>query len=229
MTFSIVARCPRTGQVGVGALTAMVGVGKLVSHAWAGVGAVGSQATMNPYYGFDGLRLMADGVPAPEALRRVVEADPARSLRQCGMVDAEGGADAWTGEGTEDWSGHLVGDGWAVQGNRLVGPETLEATAGEFLAHPERELAERLLLALEAGEATGADRKGEQSGVIYVMDTEEYPLWDVRIDHADDPAAALRALVDEFASQLIPQVRGLPTREDPVGELARELLPDVDG
>src|SRR5690606_41894503 len=96
MTFSIVARCPRTGQVGVGALTAMVGVGKLVSHARPRVGAVATQATMNPHYGCDGLRLMADGDPAPDAARRVVEAGPARAPRQCGIVDAAGQADAGT-------------------------------------------------------------------------------------------------------------------------------------
>ena len=224
MTFSIAARCARTGQVGVGAITAMMGIGKLASHARAGVGAVATQANTNPYLGFDGLRCLVEGLDAPATLDRLIAADPGRDYRQCGIVDARGGAAAWSGSMTPSWSGHLTGPDYAAQGNRLVGRETLEEVAGAFRAAEGRPLAERILLALEAGEATGADREGATSGVVYVMDREEYPLWDVRIDHDADPAAALRRLFDEMARDLVPLVRRLSTRDDPVGDLTREQM-----
>lgn len=224
MTFSIVARCPRTGQLGVGAITAMMGVGKLVSHARPHVGAVASQASMNPYLAFDGLALMDKSCTASEALDMVIAGDPGRDVRQVGMIDARGNAAAWSGERTEDWSGHLLGDGFATQGNRLVGRVTLEAVAEAFNTHPDRDLAERLLEALEAGEETGADTKGAVSGTILVMDTEDYPLWDIRVDVAEDPAARLREIHAQFRQELLPQILRLPTREDPVGDLTREVL-----
>jgi uncharacterized Ntn-hydrolase superfamily protein len=224
MTFSLAARCARTGQLGVGALTAMMGVGKLVTYAQAGVGAVASQATMNPYLGIDGLRAMADGASAEAALRRLIENDPGRDVRQTGFVDSSGRTAAWTGEKTYDWSGHISAENVVAQGNRLVGRETLEAALESFESYPHLDLAERLLLALEAGEATGADTKGTLSGTVYVVDAEEYPLWDLRIDHADDPAVALRELFTESRDNLVPQVMNMPTRKDPMGEAARQQL-----
>lgn len=224
MTFSLVARCPRTGQLGVAALTAMVGVGKLVPHAQARVGAIASQATMNPYLGIDGLRLLSEGRGPREALDEFISRDPGRDVRQCGIVDSQGRTAAWTGSRTLDWSGHVGGDGVMAQGNRLVGRETLEEALAAFQSSPDKDLAERLLVAIEAGEATGADREGAKSGTLLVVDAEEYPLWDVRVDHADDPAAALRDLFEDMGEQLVPQVRRLPTRADPMGEAAREQL-----
>jgi uncharacterized Ntn-hydrolase superfamily protein len=208
----------------VGAVTAMMGIGKLATYAEPGTGAVASQATMNPYLGIDGLRLMADGLAADEVMRLLIREDPGRDVRQAGFVDRHGQSAAWTGDKTEQWSGHICEANVATQGNRLVGRETLEDTLAAFHEHEESELAERLLLALEAGEATGADTKGAVSGTVYVVDTEEYPLWDLRVDHADDPAAELRRLYTESLEQLIPQVKALPTRADPLGDAARQEL-----
>lgn len=227
MTFSLVARCARTGQLGVGAITAMMGVGKLATYGRARVGAVASQATMNPYLGIDGLRLLADGARPEDALSTLIEQDAGRDVRQVGMVDAQGRTAAWTGDRTPAWSGHRGADDVMAQGNRLVGPETLDATIEAFLEHAERGLAERLLLALEAGEATGADTQGALSGTIYVVDTEEYPLWDLRVDHAGDPAERLRTLYGESLERLIPEVVGLPTRADPLGDATRKALAEA--
>ena len=224
MTFSVVAHCPRTGEFGVGALTAMVGVGKLACHARAGAGAFASQATLNPYLAYDGLRLLGAGRPAQEALDMVLAGDPGREVRQCGVVDATGRVAAFTGARTIDWSGHLLGDGFAVQGNRLVGRETLEAAARAFAADPGLDLSERILRALEAGEATGADTDGALSATLTVYGVEEYPLWDLRVDHADDPAAELRRVHKQIGDQLLPAIERLPTRDDPMGALAREQL-----
>lgn len=222
MTFSVVARDARTGQIGVGAVTAMVGVGKLVPHARSRVGAVATQAMVNPYLAFDALDRLADGCGAREALDDVIAADPGRDFRQCGVLDASGRTAAWTGPRTPPWSGHLHGSDFAVQGNRLVGPQTLEAMVGAFRAAQDTELAWRIFRALQAGEETGADKDGALSATVTVMDTEAYPLWDLRVDHADDPVAALGALMEEFERQLLPTVRKLSTREDPEGQLTRE-------
>lgn len=111
-----------------------------------------------------------------------------------------------------------------AQGNRLVGVETLEETLAAFEENHDLDLAHRLLRALQAGEATGADKEGACSGSIFVMDTEAYPLWDVRVDLADDPAAALEKLVEEFEAGLVPHIRKLPTRADSVGQQAREAM-----
>lgn len=224
MTFSICALDPTNGQVGVGAITAMPGVGKLVSHARASVGAVASQATMNPYLAFDSLGLLAEGHSAERAVDEVLRRDDGRDYRQLGVMSVDGSAAAWTGPKTPDWAGHMQVDHAVAQGNRLVGPETLEALLDAFHSRDDLDLAHRLLLALEAGESTGADREGALSGAIYVMGTEEYPLWDVRIDLADDPAARLRELVGEFEEQLIPQVLKLSTKDDYVGEMTREQM-----
>jgi uncharacterized Ntn-hydrolase superfamily protein len=224
VTFSLVARCPRTGHVAVGALTAMVGVGKLACHASAQIGAVATQATTNPYLAYDALHLLAAGRPADEALAMVLAADPGREVRQVGLVDARGRVAVHTGNLTLDWSGHLVGDGCAAQGNRLVGPQTLSATVEAFLARPDLDLAERVLQALEAGEATGADREGARSATLTVMGDQLYPLWDLRVDHAPDPAAELRRLHRELEQRLLPHIARMPTRDDPLGQAAREQL-----
>lgn len=217
MTFSIVAHDPATGHVGVAAMTAMPGVGKLVAHARAGIGAAASQAMMNPYLAFDGLQLLSEGRPADEALARVVEADPGREGRQLGLVDAHGRAASHTGTLPEDWKGHRTGPHYACQGNRLAGPEVVDAAVDAYLQSEGQPLAERLLAALDAGEEAGGDTLGHRSATLAVMGTELYPLWDLRIDDADDPLAALHERHDVFARDLVPQILLLPTRADPLG------------
>jgi uncharacterized Ntn-hydrolase superfamily protein len=224
MTFSLVARCRRTGQLGVGALTAVMGVGKLVGHASPGVGAAAAQAAMNPYLAIDGLRLLTEGLDAPAALAEVVRRDPGRAVRQCTIIDRDGRTAAFTGDRTIPWSGHLEGEDVVVAGNRLVGPETLEAALEAFTAHTDQDLAERLMRGVEAGEATGADTEGARSGHVLVLGDEAYPLWDVRVDSEADPAKRLRELVEEYRRELVPEVLKLPTRRDPMGISARELL-----
>jgi uncharacterized Ntn-hydrolase superfamily protein len=224
VTFSLVARCTRTGRFGVAALTALMGVGKLVGHASSGVGAAASQAAMNPYLAIDGLRLMAEGLDAGEAMQEVIRRDPGASVRQCAFIDRAGCTAAWTGDRTIEWSGHREATDVVASGNRLVGPETLEAAVEAFTASREKDLAERLLLAIEAGEATGADTEGARSGHILVIDTEAYPVWDVRVDSVQDPAVRLRELFHEYREELVPEVLRLPTRRDPLGAAARELL-----
>src|SRR5688572_23418938 len=121
MTFSIVAKCPKTGQLGVAATTAMPAVGKLLTHAFARIGAVATQARLNPYIGIDGLDLLRQGHPAEAVVERLKQLDPRVDLRQFALVDASGGRAAWTGSKCPEWAGHHLDDGFTVQGNRLAG------------------------------------------------------------------------------------------------------------
>lgn len=224
MTFSIVARCPRSGQFGVAAATAMPAVGKLLSHAAAGAGAVATQAQVNPYLGLDGLALLRQGLSAKQALERLKDTDPCMELRQCALIDAKGDSLCWTGDKCLPWAGSLSGEQFSVQGNRLVGPQVLDAVAEAFRHAETRPLIERLIEALDAGDRCGGDRHGESSAVIYVVDKEEYPLWDIRVDHHLDPVAELRRLHKVFAREVLPEILAMPTRDNPAGLAAEDSV-----
>lgn len=224
MTFSIVARCPRSGQFGVAAATAMPAVGKLLSHAAAGIGAVATQAQINPYLGLDGLKFLAQGSSARQVLERLRHTDPAMALRQCAVVDRNGGVACWTGEDCLPWAGSLAGEQFSVQGNRLAGPQVLEAIAAAFRACAGQPLIERLIEAVAAGDREGGDRCGESSAAIYLVDTEEYPLWDIRVDHHRDPVSELRRLHRVFAEQVLPEMLKMPTRSNPYGNSGEKVI-----
>lgn len=127
MTFSIVARCPRTGRFGVAAATGANAVGQLVSHARAHIGAVATQAWTNPYIGYDGLRLLEHGYDAPTSLEMLINNDPNPQIRQAAIIDRWGNTAAWTGNETLDWKGDRQGRNFSTQGNRLAGPQVLDA------------------------------------------------------------------------------------------------------
>jgi uncharacterized Ntn-hydrolase superfamily protein len=217
MTFSIVAKCRRTGQFGIGAATAVPAVGKLLTHARARIGAVATQAKLNPYIGIDGLRYLDEGGSAREVCERLAAEDPRRQERQFAVMDRTGATAVFTGRDCIPWAGSLEHPGFSVQGNRIAGPQVLEAAAVAFDADPEASLADRLMAGLAAGDAAGGDVKGEVSATIYVMDSEEYPLWDIRVDEHADPIAELRRLHAIFREQLLPEIRTMPTRAHPGG------------
>lgn len=215
MTFSIVARCPRTGQLGVAVSTAVPAVGALCPFVRAGVGAVSTQSWVNPYLALGALDRMAAGDTAQVALDAVLASDDSRDLRQIGVVDAKGGAAAWSGERCTGWFGHLVGDGFAVQGNMLVGEATIREMVNAFTASSGLDLAERLLLALEAGQRAGGDKRGRQSASLRVHATEDYPLVDLRVDEHAHPVPELRRIYTIAALQLLPFVNGMPRKGGP--------------
>jgi uncharacterized Ntn-hydrolase superfamily protein len=217
MTFSLVVHDPDTGHVGVAAMTGMPGVGKLVAHARAQHGAAASQAMMNPYLAFDGLELIQQGMSAQDALAKVIDADPGREGRQFGLVDAGGGSASFTGSLPEDWKGHRTGPHYACQGNRLAGPEVLDQALAAYHDLRGEPLIDRLIAGLEAGEGAGGDTLGHRSATVVVMGTELYPLWDIRIDEADDPLAEVKDRKAIFAEELLPEILMLPTRDDPLG------------
>lgn len=217
MTFSLIARCTGTGQIGVAAATAMPAVGKLLTHAQAGIGAVATQARLNPYLGIDGIRLLQQGRSAREVMRILADQDPCAGHRQFAVLDREGATAVWTGGECIDWAGGQEHDGFSVQGNRLAGEHVLDAIAGCFRASGGKPLDERFMEALEAGDAAGGDTKGERSATIYIMDKEEYPIWDIRVDAHPQPFSELRRLHDIFRRKLLPEIRRMPTRANPAG------------
>jgi len=218
-TFSIVARCPASGMLGVAVSTAVPGVGGLCCYAQAKTGAISTQAWLNPYLAIDALPLLAKGQPAGDVLKQVVSQDPHSAERQLGLVDDAGRAVAWTGENCVEWCGHREGDGYAVQGNMLTGPATLDDMVTAFEAKDDLSLAERLLASLEAGQAAGGDKRGKQSAALLVVAEEAYPLVDLRVDDHAAPVEELRRVFEVARHQLLPFVAGLPTRGNPAGDL----------
>lgn len=167
-TFSIVAYDPATGDLGVGVASKFPAVGAGVPWARAGVGAVATQAAANLSFGPRGLEMMELGFTAKETLDKLIATDPGRDDRQTGIVDAQGHAAAWTGSKCFNYAGHIVGGNYSVQGNILAGPQVVEAMARAF-EQARGSLAERLMTALEAGEAAGGDRRGKESAALLVV------------------------------------------------------------
>lgn len=222
MTLSIIARCARTGQFGVSAATAMPAVGKLLTHAAPRVGAIATQARINPYLGVDGLALLREGLAAGDVLARLRRADPMIQFRQLAVVDVAGRTAAFTGDECLEWAGHLEDDDCSIQGNRLAGPEVVVAASDRFRETGQLDLAERLVAALEAGTEAGGDRKEEESATLYVMDTESYPLWDIRVDLSEDPVTELRQFFSMFRERLLPHILRMPTRGNPAGSATEQ-------
>lgn len=222
-TFSIAARCKRTGMLGVAVSTAVPAVGAICPFVRPGAGAIATQSWVNPYLGIDGLKLLEAGRGAQEALDELLAQDPGREDRQIGVVDAKGGCAVFTGDSCVDWAGHVVGDQFTVQGNMLVGAATVEAMAEAAERSSGSELPERLMLALEAGQAAGGDKRGKQSAAIKVFNVEEYPWLDIRVDEHRHPVAELRRVFAVAQEQLMPFIRGMPTRVDPLGSTSSEV------
>src|SRR4051794_34326953 len=170
MTFSIVARSADGQQWGVAVASKFLAVGAVVPGARAKVGAVATQSYANVTYRPEGLRLLAEGRSAQDALDALLAADEGRDQRQAGIVDAAGRAATFTGPGCHDWAGGIAGDGAAVQGNILAGPRVVDAMHSAWLASsPDSPLARRLLVALRAGDDAGGDRRGRESAALLVV------------------------------------------------------------
>jgi uncharacterized Ntn-hydrolase superfamily protein len=223
-TFSVVARCERTGMLGVAVSTAVPAVGGICPFVRNGVGAVATQSWVNPYLGIDAIRLLEQGLSAEEALKRLIADDPGRGDRQLGIVDAQGRAAAYTGDNCVPWAGHIIGEGLAVQGNMLVGAPTVEAMAAEAEAGKALDLPERLMRVLEAGQAAGGDKRGKQSAALKVLYREEFPYVDIRADEHPEPVAELRRIFEVVKIQLLPFTEGMPSRSDPIGKVSDEVL-----
>ncbi len=199
-TFSIAACDLEENAWGVAVASKFLAAAAVVSWARAGAGAVATQALAKVGFGPDGLDLMAQGVSAPEALQRLLAADPGSADRQVGLVDSQGRTAAHTGADCHEWAGHRSGKGFTCQGNILAGPQVLDAMAAAYRS-ASGELADRLMAALLAGDQAGGDRRGKQSAGILVVrpgggyggDTDRY--LDLRVDDDPEPVARLQGLV----------------------------------
>jgi uncharacterized Ntn-hydrolase superfamily protein len=215
-TFSIAARCAETGRLGVAVASAVPAVGGLCPYLRAGAGAVSTQSWVNPYLALSALGALAGGAAAPDALRAALDADEGRDLRQIGIVDAAGRAAAWTGAGCTGWRGHRTGPDYAIQGNMLVGEAVLAAMEAAFLEEGTGgDLAERLMRALERGDAAGGDKRGKQSAALRVHGQEDYAWLDVRVDEHPEPVGELRRVLGVARAQLVPFVESMPGRGRP--------------
>jgi uncharacterized Ntn-hydrolase superfamily protein len=223
MTFSIVAWDKTTGMTGVAVATKHLAVGALVPHAKANVGAIATQAQTNPLLGIEGLKLLeqyhlanSEALDSEYAIAALLENDTERDYRQLHLVDRLGRTAAWTGSYCVDWAGHFTFDNFSVAGNMLVGEQTLTAMAEAYQAKEGMEFSERLLQALEAGEAAGGDKRGRQSAAVYVVHQDDYPHLDLRIDHHDDPIAQLRYIFEESRKEYYQSFRkSMPTKALP--------------
>jgi uncharacterized Ntn-hydrolase superfamily protein len=201
MTFSIVARDPRSGDLGVAVQSKFLAVAAAVPYARAGVGAIATQALANLSWGPRGLDALEGGATAAEALADLVRSDERPERRQAGIVDATGRVACHTGSGCSAWAGHHLGDGFACQGNVLVSGATVDALAASMDASRREVLADRLVAALAAGQAAGGDSRGQQSAGILVVRAgggyggQSDRLVDLRVDDAADPIGELGRLL----------------------------------
>ena len=195
-TFSIVAHDPAVGAFGVAVATARPAVGALVPFVSLH-GGIATQARVSTEIGRRGIALLEQGVPVRVAIRALLEGDPDREIRQVHGVDATGGF-CHTGASCVPWCGHHDGGDFTVAGNMLAGPQVVEAVVEVYRrARKEgREVSERILLALEAGQAAGGDKRGKQSAALLVASREPRGYHNLRVDDHPDPVAELRRVYD---------------------------------
>jgi uncharacterized Ntn-hydrolase superfamily protein len=215
MTWSILMRDPATGEVGVAVASRFLAVGALCPRIEGGIGVAASQALVNPYLAGDALARLRSGEAPEAALAALVTADAGRATRQLHVLAADGRAAAHTGADCVGWCGHLAGPDVSTAGNMLAGPAVLEATLAAALSSAGLPLAERLLLAMEAGEAAGGDERGRQSAAMQVASADPVPDLDLRVDDHPDPLAELRRLHGVWRGYLRHFRRFLPGRDHP--------------
>ena len=199
-TFSIIAHDPTAGQMGVAVQSHWFSVGSVVTWGEPGVGVVATQALVETSYGPLGLERMRNGLPAPQALAKLLAEDELREVRQVAMVDAQGRNDVHTGKRCMEAAGHVKGEGLSVQANMMLNDSVWPAMADAYRS-AQGDLAERLLRTLEAAQAAGGDVRGQQSATILIVQTQkpanswEGKVMDLRVEDHPQPIDELRRLV----------------------------------
>jgi uncharacterized Ntn-hydrolase superfamily protein len=235
-TYSIVARDPETGELGAAVQSHWFSVGSLCTWARPGVGAVATQSVVEPAYGPRALDLMADGSSAADALSELLAADELAAVRQVGVVDAEGRVAVHTGAECIPCAGDAAGPYWSCQAN-MMASETVPAAMSAAFERSSGDLAERLMLALEAAEGEGGDVRGRQSAAIIVVAADGEP-WQMRVqlhveDHQEPLAELRRLLVLHRAYEMAGRADALlaserPAEAGPLYRQAAELAPESD-
>jgi uncharacterized Ntn-hydrolase superfamily protein len=231
-TYSIVGCDLEAKQWGVAVQSKFLAVGSVVPWAEPEVGAVATQAYANPSYGPNGLALLREGLSAGEVVDRLTSEDEGRDERQLGVVDAQGESASWTGPGCNDWAGHRTGQGYAAQGNILVGEETVAALARTYEENAHLSLVQRLIECLAAAQAAGGDRRGQQSASVLVVQRNggyaglSDSLVDLRVDDHERPVQELRRIygLHQRLFEVSPREDWLPLE----GELRAEVAERLD-
>ena len=227
MTWSIIARDERTGRIGIAVATRFFAVGALVPHIQTGVGAVATQAFVNPYYASIGLALLAQGHSAAAAVDELTRGDAGRDHRQLHVMDRAGRFAAYTGVACIEWCGHETRETFSVAGNMLAGPAVLAETIRAYQAQAALPFARRLLAAMHAGEAAGGDKRGKQSAALLIHDGEPYPLYDLRVDDHADPLGELTRLEQVARERWVHFRRLMPSRARPSGLTDRGAVEEL--
>jgi uncharacterized Ntn-hydrolase superfamily protein len=224
MTWSLIAKDNVTGQIGIAVATKFFAVGARVPHIAPAIGAIATQALVNPYYGIDGVRLLRQGRAPREIVETLIAADAGHASRQLHIVDARGRIAAFTGRDCVDWCGHLEGDGFSLAGNMLAGSRVLDDTAGTYLANAHMPFARRMIAAMRAGEAAGGDKRGRQSAALLIYGEEEWSDLDLRVDDHIDPLTELERLETVSRERWVHFRKYLPSRKNPAGITDRAVI-----
>ncbi len=217
-TYSIVGFDPVTGDLGVAVQSRFLAVGVVVPFAKAGVGAIASQCFQNASYGPKGLELLEKGLRPEEVVAELIRSDPERDLRQVGVVDAHGRSFSLTGKNCPEWKGSRYGPNYAIQGDIVAGEAVVVNMEKAFLKTT-GSLADRLLAALDAGEAAGGDKRGKQSAALLVerpkggMSGYTDRFIDIRVDDHPDPLTELKRIYGLWERNYLPYPR-LKTAEN---------------
>ena len=224
MTWSIIARDSATGQFGIAVATRFFAVGARVPHIAAGIGAIATQALVNPYYGIDGVKLLREGRSPREVVDTLLAADSGRESRQLHIMDAGGRIASHTGRDCVDWCGHIEGRGFSIAGNMLAGAGVLDDTAKSYATNENLPFAQRLIAAMRACEAAGGDKRGRQSAALLIHGDEEWSALDLRVDDHTDPLTELERLEAVSRERWVHFRPFLPTRKNPAGITDRATI-----
>ena len=223
MTWSILVRDSATGALGAAVASKFFAVGGLCIHVEGGVAALATQALVNPMYAVHAMPRLRAGEGAQAVLSSLVGPDPMHAQRQFHILDARGEIAQHSGPDCITWAGHVAGQDVSVAGNMLAGPQVVQATLEGYLAAT-GSLAERLLTAMEAGEAVGGDKRGKQSAGLKICTRDPYPDLDIRSDDHADPLADLRRLHRISLERYAVFRRFLAGRDSPWGEADRSVI-----
>jgi uncharacterized Ntn-hydrolase superfamily protein len=224
MTWSIIARDTSTGQFGIAVATKFFAAGARVPYIAARLGAIATQALVNPYYGIDGLKLLREGRQPRDVVDTLIAADAGRETRQLHVMDAFGRIASHTGRDCVDWCGHIEGNGFSIAGNMLAGAQVLDDTAKAYLANATLPFPQRLITAMRSGEAAGGDKRGRQSAALLIYGAEEWSDLDLRVDDHADPLAELERLEAISREHWAHFRKVLPTRQNPAGMTDRKII-----
>ena len=217
MTWSIAAHDPLTGAFAVAVATKAFAVGASCPFVRAGVGAVSTQSMTNRYLGPAILDGMARGLAPAAAIQGALAGDEGRGLRQVHAVDRFGRTAAWTGDNCVMWCGAVSAEGISVAGNMLAGEPTIVQTLRTWNTSGDLPMPERLMAAMDAGEAAGGDRRGRQSAAMVMVTTEDFPDLNLRVDDHAEPLVELRRLLAIWRVEGTARLSGAPSKANPSG------------